>query len=794
MRRPIDVRSAAIATARELLIGVFFLTLAVAFTWPLARNLDRAVSDPGDPYLTTWILDWDLHALVHAPLGIFDAPVFHPARQTLAFSENLIGIAVLLLPFKIAGAGPIAINNFALLLGFAFSGYAGSVLCRVAGASTAAAVVGGIFYAFVPFRFDHIAHIQFVWGGWLALVLAALLYFSRMPNARRAALLAGAIVMNGLTNIHQLAFAAVAIVITAVLLASAREEPFERRTWMLFLTSVVTAHLVLIPFLLPYKSVSERYEMKRNPEEVRMGSATWSDWIVATDRSAVYGDTQAAKRASGEHRLFPGLVVLLLAAAALLTARREPTVLRAASPRALRWARAMDTVLVAAIAITYFALTDGRVIVKLGGVRLLRAEWSTAVTVTLLLVVIRAVIAVPDVAGGGTLRQRILASRYTSATLAAILWILTGLVASFGTRSFLHSFLYSKVLMFQSIRVPARWAVVAYVGLAVLAALGVDAALRGRTRRVATAVAVALAALMAYDVHPVARPWFMTAEIGGDVHRWLRDAPFRGAVVELPLTPYGENEVLAMLAATIHHRPLVNGASGFESPEHRELTELAAQTPIGDGFLVKLRSIGCGLVVVHADRLGALGDTTRQWLAREMAARRLQFVRRFDHETRGDYVFAISGSGDDVRRLAADSRPDPAGRTPLQNAEGFISSNAVSYNASPFGFVEWPREGTVVARELDVRGWALSPAGIDRVDALIGNGAHRIPCRLVDRQDINAVFPWYDRSRPAAFSLKLSERPRGVGLLTDVQIELHDRAGRTMRLRDVPIVWKSAAR
>lgn len=788
------LRRVAVRAGGECLVLFLFVAIAVLFTWPLAGNLDRAVSDPGDPYLTSWILDWGAHALTTDPLHVYDAPVFHPAKQSLAFSENLIGVAGLLIPFKLAGAGPITLGSIALLLGFAFSGYAASVLVRVAGASWPASLIAGVLYAFVPFRFDHIAHVQFIWGGWLALTLAALLYLAQRPTAARAALFAAAVVMNGLTNIHHLAFAAVACGLTAILLAATLRHPESsegspQRFLAFFASAFLLAHLALVPVLLPYKSVSERYEMKRNPEEVRMGSASWSDWIVATDRSAVYGDTLASRQMPGEHRLFPGLLVLFLAIAALFVPR---PIVDAVVPgdRRLKWARFVDVLIGAGAVLAYFALANDRVAVKIGGVRLLRTQWPAAVTFLLLLIIIRAAIAMPQFLGEGTLRQRIRESRYTPAALAALLWVFVGFVGSFGVHSFLHAFLYEKVLMFQSIRMPVRWAVIAYVGLSLLAALGVDRLLRGRSRRVAAALSAVLFLAAAYDVHPVARPWFMTAEVGGDVHRWLRDAPFRGAVVELPLTAYGENEVLAMLASTLHRRPIVNGASGFEPPIHLELCELVSRTPIGPDFVTRLRAIGCSIVVVHADRLGDRSGAVREWLARETAEGRLQFVRRFDHDVRGDYVFSIAGMGTDLSRLAAPARPDPSGRTPQESADAFIRENAMTYNASPFGYVEWPREGTAVEGALEIRGWALSPAGVDRVDALFASGTQRVACELVERQDINSFFPWYDRTRPAGFRLRLEHRPRGVRLLTDVQIEIHDRSGRTLRLRDVPITWK----
>ncbi len=71
-----------------------------SLTWPLvlspaldARGDRRARA--GDPYLNLWILGWDLQTIADQPsslfnLRIFDANIFHPARQTLTYSDNFL--------------------------------------------------------------------------------------------------------------------------------------------------------------------------------------------------------------------------------------------------------------------------------------------------------------------------------------------------------------------------------------------------------------------------------------------------------------------------------------------------------------------------------------------------------------------------------------------------------------------------------------------------------------------------------------------------------------------------------
>src|SRR5204863_8866811 len=134
--------------------------LAVVMTWTLSLRLTTAVADLGDPLLNVFIIDWDCHALLHAPLSIFDAPVFYPSKYPLAYSENMIAVAAAVLPFHAAGVPPIGVYNIAVLLGLALSAYAAYVLARMAGAGEIPAFIAGLLYGFVPYKWAHLQHLQ----------------------------------------------------------------------------------------------------------------------------------------------------------------------------------------------------------------------------------------------------------------------------------------------------------------------------------------------------------------------------------------------------------------------------------------------------------------------------------------------------------------------------------------------------------------------------------------------------------------------------------------------------------
>jgi hypothetical protein len=130
------------APAPDAAVLGLFIAAPVAMTWPLALHLDRAISDPGDPFFTTFTIAWDWHALTHG-LRLFDAPLFYPDRHALAFSEHMTGVMLVLSPLFALGLAPLTIHNAGVLLAFVANAWCMFLLARWTTRSTLAALVGG---------------------------------------------------------------------------------------------------------------------------------------------------------------------------------------------------------------------------------------------------------------------------------------------------------------------------------------------------------------------------------------------------------------------------------------------------------------------------------------------------------------------------------------------------------------------------------------------------------------------------------------------------------------------------
>jgi hypothetical protein len=642
--------------ARKHLIAALFMVLSIFMTWPLLPNLGHAVAYPGDPYINTWILDWDWHATFHQPGRLFQANIFYPAKYSLAFSENLYGIAIVLFPLRAVGVPPLAAYNVAMLLGYAMCGFFAYLLAREVTGSTGGAIAAGFFYAFVPYRFTHSSHVQYVWAGTIPLLLFALVRYARVPDWRHAAGFGAAFLWNGLSNVHFFFFASIAIVMTIAIL----RPPLRR-----IAVTGALALLLLAPFLYPYQAASRLYGMERSRDETMSHSAQPGDWLVDNFAKRPY-PTHSDPAVDPERWLFPGALALCFALVAL-------------------------------------------------------------------------------------------ASRQWKSLLLAWSWILLGFIGSLGLHTPFYRFLFDYVPGFHAIRVPARWALITHVGLALCVAIAVA----WIARRAAWAAAVIAIAFIA-ELHGPIR-WYIAPESERPVDRWAAAARPH-AIAELPMAEQND-EYGVVLHATAHHQPVVNGVSGFAPPEYSKLVALAQQW--SDDLVPELARIGVTHVVVRAVGLDPSG---RAWLGRMVGRGQLGVVRRFDDGAWGDWLFRLGARGD-----------SPELRSML--------GGHVTYNESTFGALVLPTGHGNLKGAVTFSGVALSPFGIREVNLLFENGRIRFPATLQTDPATSRWYRWYDATTKPAFSRVFLSRPKGVRQFTDVQAEIIDGSGKRTLLDDRWIDW-----
>ncbi len=170
-------------------ILLFFL-LSLQVTWPLWVDPNRRLM-PGDPELNSYLLNHVQRALLHDIGNFYQTTKYWPLPDTLTYGEMLLTPALLALPARWLGAGPVGVHNFSLLSGFFLSALAAYALGWHFFRERAAATAVGLAYGFAAYRIGQSGHLQLVHGAFLPLMVLGFEWSQRGGRRRQGCLLLG---------------------------------------------------------------------------------------------------------------------------------------------------------------------------------------------------------------------------------------------------------------------------------------------------------------------------------------------------------------------------------------------------------------------------------------------------------------------------------------------------------------------------------------------------------------------------------------------------------------------------
>jgi hypothetical protein len=503
-----------------------YLVVGLVIVWPAPLHLFTHLQGDtfGDPLLNAWILGWDADRLRHGLQGLWQAPLFYPAPDTLAWSEHLLGIAVFTAPIYWLSENIVVTYNVAIIGSVVLAGMGVHLLAGELTGRRDAAWVAGLIFACLPYRVAQVGHLQMLYAGWMPLALLGLHRYFRTGSWRPLAGFVAAYVLTALSNGYYFFFLAVPVVIIAGwrLARQVYTRDHAAKTAGHLALAALAIVVALAPIIIPYLRVRQAQGFHRTVGEMAHYSATpaaygsiahtlrlWKGWLPV-------GKPEAA--------LFPGLTLAVLAAIGL----------------GAGWRR-QEVQLYAAVALTAFLLTFGPR---------------------------------PDLGFG-----RLPTGPYD--------WLLSapGL---------------------NGLRVPARFAMVVYLGLAILAAFGAAWVLERVRPRIAIALLVLASitavgeGLSSLGVAPFPTPGMRDERAA---YEWLRSQR-HGPMLELPVGRTREG-VRYLTGTLVHGNRIVNGYSGYGWA----LQSLFGGPPSGElnyaGELLRAaRAVGLRYLLVHRHLYG----------------------------------------------------------------------------------------------------------------------------------------------------------------------------------------------
>jgi len=571
-----------------------YSVFALIACWPVVFHLGRSLPQPcDDPLLNCWILSWDLSHLFNGWNGYWNGPVFHPSTLTLAYSENLLGIlplALLIHPFT---DNIILVHNLLILLSYPLTGICMYIFCKRLFGDRKAAFLAGLFFAFAPYRTAHGFHLNLLSMQWIPLILLFWLDAMERRTWWSFPLLAVTLATLCLSCVHYGLFMLFTIPVLTVVYWLKNRDSAKGAVGVA--VACAAAALALLPVSGVYGLVKKTLGILNLPSP--LFSASIVSYITPNPGLNLWGWAHGiiGRGEGDETSLFPGLLILLASVSAAvkvltglgLPSRSEERRFSAAHSIS-GWLAICLLILILAISLT------GGFCIRAAGVQI--NAHSTAIPTTILLFFVFIYFIT---AGGIRARASALFNALPTQYLILFTLLAIGLLFSF----YGPFLLLGKVVPpFHTMRVPARFFVLALFSLSILAGLGISLFIEEKPAKGWKTAAYALASFIVL-AECLALPQnliYLTPPVSGlapAVYERLKADQSSKVIAEIPFMQSSMTPRYMMYSA-YHGKSLVNGYSGIIPRYMEDLAAVLDAIP-SPNSLRALRFFNVDSVIVH---------------------------------------------------------------------------------------------------------------------------------------------------------------------------------------------------
>jgi hypothetical protein len=591
----------------HLLALFLYSCLTLVLTYPAVLRLKVAIiGDYVDSFLNTWIIAWGIRKITRGEWGsLFDANIFFPYKNTLAYSEHLLGVALTAIPIQLGFNDPLVTFNVSVLISFVLTALGMYLLVWYLTRNGYAAFFSGLLFSFFPWRIGHMAHLQLLSAQWLPLTF---LFLHKTVKSFSYRALWGAaffFILQFYSCGYYGLFLALFVVVFMVL---AWQEGGGDRSRLMgyFGLFFLVSFLVILPVYLPYLKLKKDFGFIRPFGEVVFFSADFVSFLSIPAQNRLWGKLlEGFMKPEGD--LFMGLIAFMMSLAgiaSLVRWKKTPDPLPPAPSKAVKTlVRPLRLlILFNGIWIASILLTGGFSL-SFRGLAIHPHDLKTPVMALLFLLTCLFLF-------DRSLRKKIRAflprfrspeARFYGYLLGLSFLLTLGPIIHFHGREIAYGpylLLYEWVPGFDGLRVPARFVVMMHLAVSVFAGYGL-AWLLGRIqsswKRPLLGSGFALLVLIEYASFPISMPSVPVGHDFPQVYTWLAQQPGDFAVLEIPL-PTRPEEVSQnapyVYFSAYHWKKLVNGYSGFIPPGYTRLYEQELKGFPSEGTLRRIHQLG----------------------------------------------------------------------------------------------------------------------------------------------------------------------------------------------------------
>ncbi|HVZ67472.1 MAG TPA: hypothetical protein VG917_04355 [Patescibacteria group bacterium] len=249
----------------KIILAFFiFIAASVYITYPLIVNLGSLTTGFGDELVISWIMNWVIHALITNPLSLFQANIYYPYTNTLAYSDLHLISSIMAAPIVLITREPIVAINFTMIVSLILLPFGIFLLSYYLTKNFATSLIAGFLVVFSPAVLDKRIHLQMLALEWIPFSIIFFLNFVRSKQFKFISLA----VIFSVIQIYNCFMAGYFLILFyfvyftyVYFFDGAKFILFKDKKILLLLLGAIVA---ILPFVIPYYQVSKEFSYTRD--------------------------------------------------------------------------------------------------------------------------------------------------------------------------------------------------------------------------------------------------------------------------------------------------------------------------------------------------------------------------------------------------------------------------------------------------------------------------------------------------------------------------------------------------
>lgn len=618
---------------------ILFCLLTIIMTYPLIFNMHNSLRCDGDTVFWMWNLSWEHHKLTSSLNGFWNANIFYPNDNTLAYSEHGIGLSLISLPVALIFKNPILSYNFVLFLSFIVPAFGTYLLVLYLTKNEYAGIISGIIFAFSHFNLL----LLYPFIRWIPFCLLYLHKFFDTNSCKNLFLFGLFFILQALCSNQYTMWLAIFILIGMSCFLSSQNRYKNKWLWLKLIFIGMIFIILISPLALPYLRLKKEIGALRTSSDIEYYSADVLSYVLPNPNSILYGKFSPAiqklgkigsstKTKPGEKTkwsygaLFPGLIAIFLTILSLKNIKKDTKY--SYKNDLNKWILFLFNLLIILVMGLSIYIFAGKGLSVLG---VPKGTYSLRKPILLIFVflIIRLIID-----RSGTLKLKNFLGNMNEPQRIYFLFVIFGFFFSLGTSIFIagknvwnwhtpYTFLYNFIPGFSKIRAAASEGIFTMLGVSIFAGYGVCKILNSRLN-IANKKIIVSSLLIGIILENLCIPFkfannslkiFPEQEISWKyatpvfsfirfpicnefppVYKWLAKEKGNFPIIELPMVdmPY------YMYYSTYHWKKLVNGYSSFSPPGYTDIIKIISDFP-SDKSIRLLEVLGIKYIILHKE-------------------------------------------------------------------------------------------------------------------------------------------------------------------------------------------------